>query len=112
MLSAPLWDRCLSQLESELSEQQLNTWIRPLQAQQAQSHLKIMAPNRFVRDMVQDNFYPRIQEIAGSLNEEENIKGENTTKTLSICEKTSDIGLNFEAKSLIFSSLCLPFISS
>jgi len=73
MLSAPLWDRCLSQLESELSEQQLNTWIRPLQASQAQSHLKIMAPNRFVRDMVQTNFYPRIQEIAGSLDEQENI---------------------------------------
>ena len=74
MLSAPLWDRCLSQLESELSEQQLNTWIRPLQAHQAQSHLKIMAPNRFVLDMVQSNFYPRIQEIAGSLDEQENIK--------------------------------------
>ncbi len=74
MLSAPLWDRCLSQLESELSEQQLNTWIRPLQAHQAQSHLKIMAPNRFVLDMVQNNFYPRIQEIAGSLDEQENIK--------------------------------------
>jgi len=74
MLSAPLWDQCLSQLESELSEQQLNTWIRPLQAHQAQSHLKIMAPNRFVLDMVQNNFYPRIQEIAGSLDEQENIK--------------------------------------
>jgi chromosomal replication initiator protein len=74
MLSAPLWDRCLTQLESELSEQQLNTWIRPLQAQQAQSHLKIMAPNRFVRDMVQDNFYPRIQEIAGSLDTKSNVK--------------------------------------
>ena len=74
MLSAPLWDLCLSQLESELSEQQLNTWIRPLQAQQAASHLKIMAPNRFVLDMVQNNFYPRIQEIAGSLDEQKNIK--------------------------------------
>ncbi|MCK5920195.1 MAG: hypothetical protein KAG66_04600, partial [Methylococcales bacterium] len=59
LLSAPLWDRCLSQLEVELSEQQLNTWIRPLQAKQNQSQLCIMAPNRFVLDMVQNNFQPR-----------------------------------------------------
>ena len=63
-MSAPLWDRCLSQLEAELSEQQLNTWIRPLQAHHADTHLSILAPNRFVRDMVQSNFHTRIQEIA------------------------------------------------
>ena len=63
-MSAPLWDRCLSQLEAELSEQQLNTWIRPLQAHHADAHLSILAPNRFVRDMVQSNFHTRIQEIA------------------------------------------------
>ena len=66
-LSASLWDRCLSRLETELSEQQLNTWIRPLQAYEINSSLKIMAPNRFVLDMVKSNFFPRIQEIAKSL---------------------------------------------
>jgi len=66
-LSASLWDRCLSRLETELSEQQLNTWIRPLQAYEINSNLKIMAPNRFVLDMVKSNFFPRIQEIATSL---------------------------------------------
>ena len=59
-----LWDHCLSALEAELSEQNLNTWIRPLQASREGSCLKIMAPNRFVRDMVRSNFQPRIQEIA------------------------------------------------
>ena len=66
-MSAPLWNRCLSLLEAELSEQQLNTWIRPLQALEADSNLRIMAPNRFVLDMVQSNFFPRIKEIATSL---------------------------------------------
>ncbi len=69
MLSAPLWDRCVSRLETELSEQQLNTWIRPLQAFEANSNLRIMAPNRFVLDMVKNNYYPRIQELATSLDE-------------------------------------------
>jgi len=66
-LSASLWDRCLSRLETELSEQQLNTWIRPLQAYEVNSSLKIMAPNRFVLDMVKSNFFPRIKEIASSI---------------------------------------------
>jgi len=73
-LSAPLWDRCLSQLEVELSEQQLNTWIRPLQAKQNQTQLCIMAPNRFVLDMVQNNFQPRIQEIASDFSKPEPIR--------------------------------------
>ena len=68
-LSEPLWDRCLSQLESELSEQQLNTWIRPLQALEDGAQLRIMAPNRFVLDMVQSNFHARIQELAAALSE-------------------------------------------
>lgn len=74
-MSASLWDRCLSRLETELSEQQLNTWIRPLQAYEINSSLKIMAPNRFVLDMVKSNFFPRIQEIATSLD---------TTKTITV----------------------------
>lgn len=63
----PIWDRCLSQLEVELSEQQLNTWIRPLQAQEKNSNLKLMAPNQFVLSWVETNFYPRIKEIAAAV---------------------------------------------
>ncbi|MFT5894790.1 MAG: chromosomal replication initiator protein [bacterium] len=67
LLRAPLWDRCLTQLEAELSDQQLNTWIRPLQAQHINEQLRIMAPNRFVLDMVQSSFRARIQEIATAI---------------------------------------------
>ncbi len=73
-MSAPLWDRCLSQLEAELSEQQLNTWIRPLQAHHADTQLSILAPNRFVRDMVQSNFHTRIQEIATACADPETVR--------------------------------------
>ncbi|NND90688.1 MAG: chromosomal replication initiator protein DnaA [Granulosicoccus sp.] len=66
-MSAPLWDLCLLKLEAELSDLQLNTWIRPLQAQQEADQLRIMAPNRFVLDMVQSSFHNRIQEIASAL---------------------------------------------
>jgi len=62
-MEAPLWSVCLRQLERELSEQQLNTWLRPLQAEHADGVLRLFAPNRFVLDWVRDNFADRIQEL-------------------------------------------------
>ncbi len=59
-----LWDRCVQQLECDLPEQHFNTWIRPLQAVEDQDVLKLLAPNRFVVDWVQQNFYKQIADIA------------------------------------------------
>lgn len=57
-----VWQRCLAQLENELSDQQLNTWIRPLQAHVVDGTLCLKAPNRFVQDWVNDHFFDKIQE--------------------------------------------------
>lgn len=73
-LRAPLWDRCLLKLEEELSDKQLNTWIRPLQAWHESDQLRILAPNRYVLEKVQSSFHPRIQEIASALSAPEDIK--------------------------------------
>src|SRR3979409_1770272 len=48
LLSESLWNRCLRVLESELPEQQFNTWVRPLQAIERDGELKLLAPNRYV----------------------------------------------------------------
>jgi chromosomal replication initiator protein len=61
-----LWKSCVHKLESELSEQQLNTWIRPLHAIEENGELTLLAPNRFVLDWVQDNFLSRIHELMGT----------------------------------------------
>lgn len=58
-----LWKSCVHQLESELSEQQLNTWIRPLYAVERENGLTLLAPNRFVLDWVHNNLLPRINEL-------------------------------------------------
>ena len=51
-------------LESELSPQQFNTWIRPLQVKQDDpATLVLLAPNRFVLEWIGDNFLSRIKEI-------------------------------------------------
>jgi chromosomal replication initiator protein len=59
-----LWHRCLRQLEGEVPEQQFNTWVRPLQAVDSEGVLRLLAPNRFVVDWVQQNLYSRIVELA------------------------------------------------
>ena len=65
-MASILWKSCIHKLESELSEQQLNTWIRPLHAIEENGGLTLLAPNRFVLDWVQDNFLSRIDELVGT----------------------------------------------
>ena len=62
-MSESLWNRCLRVLESELPEQQFNTWVRPLQAIERNGELKLLAPNRYVIDWLGQNALPRIKEL-------------------------------------------------
>jgi len=66
-VEASLWKQCLDHLEGELSEQQLNTWIRPLHAIEQHDELRLLAPNRFVQDWVKDHFIVRINQVVTSL---------------------------------------------
>lgn len=56
-------------LKVELPSQQFNTWIRPLQVDVEESvgQLKLFAPNRFVKDWVNDKFMQRIVEIVSEV---------------------------------------------
>lgn len=67
-MTSILWKSCIHKLESELTEQQLNTWIRPLHAIEENGGLTLLAPNRFVLDWVHDHFLSRIDELAGISN--------------------------------------------
>ena len=62
-MSNTLWARCLQQLQTELTEQQVNTWIRPLQASEDEKGLNLRAPNRFVVEWVQSNCLDLIREV-------------------------------------------------
>jgi len=62
-VSQTLWDECLLHLERELSPQQFNTWIRPLHAISDEKGLRLLAPNRFVKDWIDERFLTRIGEI-------------------------------------------------
>jgi chromosomal replication initiator protein len=62
-VGATNWQQCLDRLEDELSSQQFNTWIRPLQAISSDESLRLLAPNKYIKDQVNDNFLQRIQEL-------------------------------------------------
>ncbi|HEX2648379.1 MAG TPA: chromosomal replication initiator protein DnaA [Burkholderiales bacterium] len=62
-----LWHACLRRLEQELPAQQFNAWIRPLAigpAADDSSVIVLVAPNRFVFEMVRDRFVGRIGRLA------------------------------------------------
>jgi chromosomal replication initiator protein len=58
-----VWNRCVRDLQAELPEQQFNTWIRPLQAIEDGPILKLLAPNRFVVDWLNQHYLGRIEEL-------------------------------------------------
>jgi chromosomal replication initiator protein len=68
-----LWSGCLRQLQSDLSESEFNTWIRPLQAVEEDKTLRLLAPNRFVVDWVTDRCLGRIQEVVARQNPEDGL---------------------------------------
>ena len=69
-----LWKSCLARLEHELTEQQLNTWIRPLHAQEKTDALHLLAPNRFVLEWVKEHHLKDIQRVLEHLCPERDIQ--------------------------------------
>ncbi|NOX92966.1 MAG: chromosomal replication initiator protein DnaA [Gammaproteobacteria bacterium] len=64
---ADAWQHCLNHLETELSSQQFNTWIRPLQVMEDSTQLRLLAPNRFVLDWVNTRLLERIETLLGEI---------------------------------------------
>ncbi|MEO6185449.1 MAG: chromosomal replication initiator protein DnaA [Steroidobacteraceae bacterium] len=62
-----LWTQVLARLIDELPEQQVNTWLRPLQAMEDGGQLRLMAPNRYAVDWVQQHAAARIAALARTL---------------------------------------------
>ena len=53
-----LWQACVDQLAQELSEQQFNTWIKPLTARVADdlSRVTVFVANRFKLDWIRAQY--------------------------------------------------------
>ena len=58
-----LWSKCSKNLESSLSQDEYNTWIRPLKASKKKNTLELVAPNDFILDYIEKNFANSIQDL-------------------------------------------------
>lgn len=66
-MSESLWDKCVSQLEGELTPQQIDTWIRPLHAIEEGNCITLLAPNRFVMEWVNEQIINKVNRIVKDL---------------------------------------------
>lgn len=57
-----IWNNCLAKLEHEIPTNDFSTWIRPLQAVETESQLKLLAPNRFIIDHIKQHFFGIIED--------------------------------------------------
>lgn len=68
MLENAIWDHCLAGMKDKFSEQELVTWIHPLQPEINGNSLFLLAPNRFVVDWIKQNFLNDITKIVNEQN--------------------------------------------
>ena len=66
-----VWQQVVATLENELPSQQFTTWIKPLQLhiEGDEPVLLLLAPNRFIKDWVNDKFMARIEQLAAQFSD-------------------------------------------
>ncbi len=57
------WCRCTRALKAELTEQEFNTWVRPLQAVDHSGVLRLLAPNQFVVNWIEEHYLDKIRAL-------------------------------------------------
>ena len=55
-----LWEKCLKKLEDEIEDHDFNMWVRPLSAINDDASFKLYAPNRFIKDWLDENLLDQL----------------------------------------------------
>ncbi len=98
-----LWAQSLKHLENDLNDQQFHTWIRPLQAIEEDSVIRLLAPSTFILDWVNKKLMDNIRQAvanASPVNPPE-VKleiGDYTVESVSEPEKTVPQPLQSKSK--------------
>ncbi len=108
-----IWNRCVEQLEGELTDQEFSTWIRPLQVDENSHEIRLFAPNKFVLDWVKNHYQKQISDLIKDIS-----RGEITQVTISIggssrqgeARKSPDKRINIESRPQVKSNLNPEFI--
>ena len=62
MNTTTLWNRCLKDIGERLSDKQMKTWLHPLEVSLNETKLSIVAPNKFIKDMIETDYLKMIEE--------------------------------------------------
>jgi chromosomal replication initiator protein len=68
-----IWQKCLGQLQGEISGDQFETYLRPLQADFSKGRLTLLAPNIYVEDKVRSTYLARISEYFAASSEHQDV---------------------------------------
>ena len=60
------WNKCSKKLENRMSQEDFNTWIRPLKATFNKDKLELVAPNDFILNYIEKNFAKDISKTVRS----------------------------------------------
>ena len=74
MEETEFWELCLDKFSKKLTNQQINTWIKPLSFKASKNQSTIHAPNQFVLEWVKDRFDKEISLLAKEYLNTENIE--------------------------------------
>ncbi|NOQ42522.1 MAG: chromosomal replication initiator protein DnaA, partial [Desulfuromusa sp.] len=63
-----VWLETLEVLKSKISEQNISTWIKPIQPVKITGNLlTVEVPNKFIKDWILDNYKREIEETLSSV---------------------------------------------
>ncbi len=65
-MAASTWQQCLLILEKELNRQEFEQCFGPLQVVEQGSKIRLLAPNRYIRDQINDQFFTRMVELVSA----------------------------------------------
>jgi len=72
-MNSDVWQHCLDRLGAEITNQQFDTWIRPLHCVHETDRLRLMAPNAFVLDWVKKNYLDRLRGYVSDMGQAEEL---------------------------------------
>jgi chromosomal replication initiator protein len=58
-----LWGRCIERLETEFGAEDVQTYLKPLQASEGAQGLRLLAPNDYTLEVVRERFLTRIRAV-------------------------------------------------
>jgi chromosomal replication initiator protein len=62
-IMSELWRRCIERLDTEFGAEDVQTYLKPLQASEGASGLRLLAPNDYTLEVVRERFLARIRAV-------------------------------------------------